>query len=98
MTPDTQWYFARGGQQQGPVSLDALRNMLTSAQISAGDLVWCEGMPDWQPAGQVPALRPPPVAPAPAPIASPPPAAPAPAQPVNATYASQPMNANYASQ
>jgi hypothetical protein len=99
MTPDPQWYFARNGQQLGPVSLDALRQMIASAQLTASDLVWCEGMADWQPAGQVPALRPPPVVPMRAPIAPPPPAVtPAPAQPVNAAYASQPVNRNYASQ
>ena len=98
MTVDTQWYFARSGQQQGPVSLEVLRQMIASSQLSAGDLVWCEGMVDWQPAAQVPALRLPAVAPASTPIASPPPAlAPAPAQPVNAPYASQPVNRNYAS-
>jgi hypothetical protein len=90
MTPDTQWYFARGGQQQGPVSLDALRQMLASSQISSADLVWSEGMADWQPAGQVQALRLPPAAPMVA-------AVPPPVQPVGqAGYGVQPVTVPYA--
>jgi hypothetical protein len=90
MTPQPQWFFARGGQQQqGPVSLDVLRQLLASSQISPGDLVWCEGMGDWQPAGQVQALKIP-VAP---PVA---PNAPPAAQPLQNGYAAQPVSVPYA--
>ena len=50
------WYYAAGGQQQGPVSLEALRGMLWNGQVQPGDLVWCEGMPTWTDAASVPVL------------------------------------------
>jgi hypothetical protein len=65
---DGSWYYAVNGQRQGPVSFDQLRQLTANGQISSGDLVWCEGMADWQPAGSIPAL-----APAPPPFAAPPP-------------------------
>ena len=92
MTPQTPWYFSRNGQQQqGPVPLDALRQMLASSQLSPGDLVWCEGMSDWQPARQVQALKIP-VAPPIAHMAPPPPA-----QPLQSGYGVQPVAVPYAS-
>ena len=57
MTP-TSWYYARGGQQVGPVTLDALRQQAMSGELKPGDLVWGEGMPDWVDARQVPELSP----------------------------------------
>jgi len=68
---DVGWYYAANGQRQGPVHFDQLRQMTMSGQIAQGDLVWHEGMADWQPAGSIAALfPPPPVQPA---YASPPP-------------------------
>src|SRR5688500_7523913 len=55
MTP-TSWYYARNGQQLGPVTLDALRQQASSGELKPGDLVWGEGMPDWVDARQVPQL------------------------------------------
>lgn len=52
--PEGQWFYARGGQQIGPVSFDTLRQMNASGQVSANDLVWREGMANWQPLGTVP--------------------------------------------
>src|SRR5436305_15079264 len=43
------WYYARSGQQFGPVSDDQVRQLVTSRQLYPNDLVWREGMPDWQP-------------------------------------------------
>lgn len=48
-----EWYYATGGRQQGPVSEAELRAMLGRGQVGAGDLVWREGMGQWQPAGAV---------------------------------------------
>ena len=64
---DVGWYYAVDGQRQGPVPFDHLRQLAAAGQLSAGDLVWREGMADWQPAGTIPAL-----APAPAPFVAPP--------------------------
>jgi hypothetical protein len=69
------WYFASGGQQQGPVSDEQLQRMIQEGNLRREDLVWREGMAAWQPAGEVaglafpsvPSYQPPP----------PPPAAPA---------------------
>lgn len=48
-----QWYFSKGGAQQGPVSTDELRSKISSGEVSAADLVWKEGMADWTPAAKV---------------------------------------------
>jgi len=50
------WFFAQNNQQQGPVALQALQDMVRSGQLQSGDLVWREGMPNWLPAAQVPEL------------------------------------------
>lgn len=51
-----QWFFAQNGQQRGPVSLDALKQMCATGQVRPSDLVWSEGMPTWQPAGKISGL------------------------------------------
>lgn len=53
---DGNWYYAVGGQQQGPVSVDDIQRLLAANQMQPGDLVWREGMPTWTPAGEVPEL------------------------------------------
>ena len=53
----TEWYYARGGQQSGPVSFDELGGLARSGGLDAAkDLVWTSSMKDWTPAGQVPGL------------------------------------------
>lgn len=42
------WYLEQGGQRLGPMSLEAVRQMAASGRIAAGDLVWTEGMANWQ--------------------------------------------------
>ena len=51
-----QWYYSRGGQQAGPVTTDQLRQMVASGQLTPQDLVWADGMANWQPLGTVPQL------------------------------------------
>lgn len=51
------WYYAVDGQQQGPVSLDALQAMFRSGQLGADSLVWREGMAEWAAAGTVAELQ-----------------------------------------
>lgn len=53
---DENWYYAAGGQQQGPVSLEAMRGLLADGRLRSEDLVWREGMPAWVVAGEVSAL------------------------------------------
>jgi hypothetical protein len=49
-----EWYFARGNQQQGPVALQAIQDMLRNGQLQPTDLVWRQGMASWLAASQVP--------------------------------------------
>ena len=53
----TQWYYAKGGQQHGPVPAEELMALLRSGGMDpAKDLVWNPSMPDWLPASRVPEL------------------------------------------
>ena len=53
---DRVWYFAVGGNRQGPISEDELRAKIASGEIRADTLVWNSGMADWAKAGAVPGL------------------------------------------
>jgi uncharacterized RDD family membrane protein YckC len=57
-----QWFYAQSGQQKGPVSGEALRELIASGQLRPADLVWREGMANWTALGSVPELTPPPPA------------------------------------
>jgi hypothetical protein len=85
-----QWFYTRGGQQAGPVSLDQLRQMAASGQITPADLVWREGMANWQPMGSVPELGGAPAAPAPAAPYGQPHGTPVPPYPVQMPYGQAP--------
>ncbi len=58
------WYYAAGGKQAGPVSDEALANLVRTGVIRAETLVWNSSLPGWVPYLQVAA--PAPVAAAPA--------------------------------
>jgi uncharacterized RDD family membrane protein YckC len=47
------WYYAQGGQQLGPVTRESLEQMYQSGQLRGEDLVWAEGMANWQPAASL---------------------------------------------
>ena len=50
----TEWYYARNGQQSGPVTFEQLGELARSGGLDAAkDLVWTSTMADWIPAGQV---------------------------------------------
>lgn len=51
-----EWYFATGNEQQGPVALQAIQDMVRSGQVQPNTLVWRQGMPNWVAASQVPEL------------------------------------------
>jgi len=53
---DRVWYFAVGGNRQGPISEDQLRANVASGEIRADTLVWNSGMADWGKASDVPGL------------------------------------------
>ncbi len=46
------WYYAVGGQQQGPVDDAQLDALIQSGQINQETLVWREGLASWQPLRQ----------------------------------------------
>ncbi len=56
--PEPKWFYGRGGQQTGPLSVAEMRELVTCGQISATDMVWREGMPTWIPANQAADLMP----------------------------------------
>jgi hypothetical protein len=98
-----EWYYAKNGQQLGPVSQESLLAMYQSGEIKASDLVWNEAMTEWLPLSAAPGLGlsvPPPIMPD-APAGSPPPyTAPASAIPATTVLSSpmssgQPMPPNY---
>jgi hypothetical protein len=55
---EPQWYYTRGGQQQGPVSMDQLQFFASTGQLLPEEHLWMEGMPDWVPARLVPGVFP----------------------------------------
>src|SRR5262249_21663082 len=62
-----KWYVARDGKTYGPFSSEEMSAGVRDNELRRDDRVWCEGMPHWQPAGDVPGLFPPPnLPPAPA--------------------------------
>ena len=51
------WFYARNGEQHGPVEADDIRNRLRSGDLSNDTLVWKEGMAQWAPLGDILELR-----------------------------------------
>ena len=50
------WYYAVDGRQAGPVAETLLKQLIGSGQVRPQDLVWREGMAEWQAAASVPGL------------------------------------------
>jgi hypothetical protein len=50
------WYYAKNGEQKGPVDKDELQRLIASGAVKTNDYVWTEGMAEWQTAGRVPGL------------------------------------------
>lgn len=80
-TMKREWFVYKNGKQHGPIPLSKLKDVATQGRITPEDLVWCEGLDDWTPAGRIkdlfrkPAPVPPPLPP-PLPAATPPTQAP----------------------
>src|SRR5215210_3804494 len=66
----SQWFYGRDGAQHGPIAEAELRRLAEAGELRPHDLVWREGMAQWQPAQDVPGLfatvplGPPPIPPA----------------------------------
>jgi membrane protease subunit (stomatin/prohibitin family) len=52
----TVYFVAVGGQQTGPFDMQALAAQAAAGRLTPQTLVWTQGMAQWTPAGQVPAL------------------------------------------
>jgi hypothetical protein len=50
------WYWDKGGQKQGPVSIIELQARVHAKEVGPETRVWAEGMPEWMPAGELPVL------------------------------------------
>ena len=51
------WFYAKDGEQHGPVEAEDIRERLKSGDLSNGTLVWREGMAQWTALGEVLELR-----------------------------------------
>jgi hypothetical protein len=51
---DASWHYARDGVQHGPASDAEIHRLLQSGQLRPDDLLWRDGMAQWQPASRVP--------------------------------------------
>lgn len=56
--PNVKYHVSAGGQQYGPYDMTQMSQMVQQGQVNAQTYVWAEGMAQWTPAGQVPALAP----------------------------------------
>lgn len=52
----SQWYYAKNGQQLGPVSAEAIKAGVVKGQLTSSDLVWQDGMSDWRKIKDIPEL------------------------------------------
>ncbi len=51
-----KWFCVTEGKQYGPVSEDVFRTWVRTGRVRPTDYVWCEGMPEWKPASEVPGV------------------------------------------
>src|ERR1041384_2809961 len=68
-----QIYIGRGGQREGPFTIDEVRAKIAQGQARPEDLAWYEGAPGWIPLREVPGLNPPAAVAVPPAIPAPPP-------------------------
>ncbi|MCC6423346.1 MAG: DUF4339 domain-containing protein, partial [Phycisphaerales bacterium] len=54
---EQEWYYAINGRQLGPVDIQVLRQLLSNGNLQPVDLVWRQGMDNWQPAVSVAELN-----------------------------------------
>src|SRR5919109_908204 len=53
---ERSWFYATGGQQQGPYGEAQFRDLIARGMVTPDTLVWTEGMAAWKKAGEVPGL------------------------------------------
>lgn len=52
------WFYTKNGQPQDAVTEEQLKTLVGSGDVRGEDLVWCEGMSEWQTAAEIFALVP----------------------------------------
>jgi uncharacterized membrane protein len=52
----SDWYYAADNEQKGPINESELKANLAAGKLPSDALVWKDGMDNWTPANQVPAL------------------------------------------
>ena len=50
--PD-QWYYVEDNERKGPVSIEHLRQLVVTGQITSSTMLWKKGMASWIPASQI---------------------------------------------
>jgi len=55
--PNNHWHVAIDDKASGPHSLSELKKFVSNKQLHDKSLVWKEGMPEWQSAGDIDALK-----------------------------------------
>jgi hypothetical protein len=53
----TNWFYTRGGKQQGPISKEQLINLIKTGELQQTDLVWHADMANWAPAASMTELE-----------------------------------------
>jgi hypothetical protein len=53
----TEWFYATGGKQEGPITFGAMRSLWQARHITPDTLVWSRGMNDWAAVAEVSELR-----------------------------------------
>jgi hypothetical protein len=51
---DAIWYVGIQGEQKGPFTVEAIKEMIANGEVGQQDMVWNEGMTEWQPVSQTP--------------------------------------------
>ncbi len=46
------WYYTKNETNHGPFQAEQMAQLIANGTVTTQTLVWCEGMTDWQPAGQ----------------------------------------------
>ncbi len=53
-----EWYYASGNQPVGPISEEQMLELIRSGRVTPDNMVWTQGMPQWQRASEVEVLDP----------------------------------------
>lgn len=53
----TEWFYATGGKQEGPITFGAMKSLWQANHVNADTLVWSQGMNDWASIDDVTELR-----------------------------------------